>query len=99
MRAGAGACFKYWHIDQETPMPLDHHRHMADTISRLFWDNFIKSEPALTMRDVIAVELDKARDAERARCLKIAEDAAAETAEGDGEIYIARKIAKAIQNF
>ena len=81
------------------PTGENHHRDMADSISRLFWDNFIKSEPALIMRDVIAVELDKARDAERARCLKIAEDAALETADGDGEIYIARKIAKAIQNF
>lgn len=35
---------------------------MADVISRLFWDNYLKSEPALTMRDVIAVELEKAED-------------------------------------
>ena len=38
--------------------------------------------------------------AERERCAKIADDAAAaETADGEGEIYIARKIAKAIRNF
>ena len=38
------------------------HREMADVISRLFWDNYLKSEPALTMRDVIAIELEKAED-------------------------------------
>lgn len=37
--------------------------------------------------------------AERARCLKIAEDAALEIADGEGEIYVAKKIAKAIRNF
>ncbi len=37
-------------------------REMADAISRLFWENYLKTEPALTMRDVIAVELDKAYD-------------------------------------
>ena len=39
---------------------MNRNRDMADTIARLFWDNFIKSEPALTMRDVITIELDKA---------------------------------------
>lgn len=33
---------------------------LADAISRLFWENYLRTEPALTMRDIIAVELDKA---------------------------------------
>ncbi len=41
-------------------MNKDRNRDMADTISRLFWNNFIKSEPALVMRDVITIELEKA---------------------------------------
>jgi hypothetical protein len=48
----------------------ERNRDMADTISRLFWDNFIKSEPALTMRDVIAIELEKAEDRSRIQVLK-----------------------------
>lgn len=48
----------------------DRNRDMADTISRLFWDNFIKSEPALTMRDVIAIELEKAEERARVQLLK-----------------------------
>jgi hypothetical protein len=55
-------------------MTADKHRDMADAISRLFWDNFIKSEPAMVMRDVIAIELDKARDAERERCVSAIHD-------------------------
>jgi len=51
-------------------MRNERNRDMADTISRLFWDNFIKSEPALTMRDVIAIELEKAEDRARIRTLK-----------------------------
>ena len=55
------------------PIGENHHRDMADAISRLFWDNFLKTEPALIMRDVIAIELDKARDTERERCAQVAE--------------------------
>ncbi len=42
---------------------IDHHRNLADIITRLFWDNFLRTEPALAHRDVIAIELDKSWDA------------------------------------
>lgn len=42
--------------------PLNYYRDKADAICRLFWENFIKSEPALMMRDVIAIELEKVED-------------------------------------
>lgn len=49
---------------------IDRNRDMADTISRLFWDNFIKSEPAQVMRDVIAIELEKAEMRAREQLLR-----------------------------
>lgn len=51
-------------------MAIKRNQDMADTISRLFWDNFIKSEPALTMRSVIAIELDKAETRAREQILR-----------------------------
>jgi hypothetical protein len=33
----------------------------ATTIMGLFWENFLKSEPAFIMRDVIAIEIEKAK--------------------------------------
>ena len=33
---------------------------MADTIVGMFWDNFLSSERALRMRDLIAIEFEKA---------------------------------------
>ena len=76
----------------------NHHRDLADTISRLFWDNFLKSEPALVMRDVIAIELDKARDAERERCAKIAENKYSDTGYHPYYRQAAGVIADAIRN-
>ncbi len=35
---------------------------VADAIMRLFWDNFLQSEKAFQMRDVIAIELEKAEE-------------------------------------
>ena len=40
----------------------DHHRDLADAITRLVWDNFLKTEPAMVLRDLIAVELEKAEE-------------------------------------
>lgn len=44
-----------------------------------------------------AAELRRSIQAERERCAKIAEEVASQTSDGDGEIYIARKIADAIR--
>lgn len=41
-------------VDGRTP------RDRADSIIRLFWDNFLRSESAFVMRDVIAIEIEKA---------------------------------------
>lgn len=35
-------------------------RGMADTIMGMFWYNYLKSEPAFIMRDLIAIEIEKA---------------------------------------
>ena len=35
-------------------------RSKANTIITMFWDNFQKSEPTFVMRDVIAIEIEKA---------------------------------------
>ena len=43
----------------------------ATAIMGLFWENFLKSEPAFIMRDVIAIEMEKAVSAERGRCIAI----------------------------
>lgn len=43
-------------------------------------------------------DVARAVKAERERCAKIAEDAAGETADGEGELYIARRIADRIRN-
>jgi hypothetical protein len=39
-------------------MTQDEARQRADTIMSLFWDNFLKSESAFIMRDVIAIALE-----------------------------------------
>lgn len=41
-------------VDGRTP------RERADSIMRLFWDNFLRSESAFVMRDIIAIEIEKA---------------------------------------
>jgi hypothetical protein len=44
---------------QRSPVTPEHSK--ATTIMGLFWDNFLKSEPAFIMRDVIAIEIEKAK--------------------------------------
>jgi hypothetical protein len=48
-------------------------------------------------RKAIDAAIDRAVAAERERCAKIAERVAIEAGDGEGEIYIARKIADAIR--
>lgn len=43
-------------------METDIYRSKAESILTLFWDNFISSERAFIMRDVIAIELEKVAD-------------------------------------
>jgi len=45
----------------------------ADAIVRLCWGNFIATEPTYVLRDLIVVELAKARADEREACALIAE--------------------------
>jgi hypothetical protein len=51
-----------------------------------------------TLDDDIMEIKRQATLAERERCAKIAEEIAAETSDGDGEFYIARRIIEAIRN-
>lgn len=46
----------------------------ADAVIRACWDNFKATEPTFVLRDLIVIELHKAREMERERCAKIAED-------------------------
>ena len=50
-------------------------RAVAGRILDLFWDNFLKSEPAFIMRDIIAIELEKAKSAGCAEASAIIEAA------------------------
>lgn len=38
---------------------------LADGVVRLCWDNFKATEPTFVLRDLIAVEIEKARERER----------------------------------
>lgn len=46
---------------------------IADAIVHSCWDNFLKTEPTYVLRDLIVIEIQKARDAEREACAKLAE--------------------------
>ena len=64
----------------------------ADAIVRASWDNFVATEPTYVLRDLIAIELDKAREAEREACAKIARRVSSDL----GESAVGEAIAKAI---
>ena len=46
---------------------------VADSILEACWDNFTATEPTYVIRDLIVVELGKARENEREECAKVAE--------------------------
>lgn len=46
----------------------------ADALIRACWDNFIAPESTIVLRDLIVIEIAKAREAERERCAKMADD-------------------------
>ncbi len=49
----------------------------ADRVVRACWENFVATEPTYLLRDLIVVEIVKARETEREACAKIASDRAA----------------------
>lgn len=46
----------------------------ADAVIRACWDNFIATEPTFVLRDLIVIEIAKAREAERERCASLVHD-------------------------
>lgn len=46
----------------------------ADAVIRACWDNFKAKEPTFVLRDLIVMEIARAREAEREACAKIVED-------------------------
>jgi hypothetical protein len=45
---------------------------IADKVVRAVWGNFVATEPTYVLRDLIVIELVKARSAEREACARIA---------------------------
>ena len=41
---------------------------IADRVVRACWGNFVATEPTYVLRDLIVIEIQKARDAEREAC-------------------------------
>ena len=74
----------------------------ADRIVNTCRDNFKATEPAFVLRDLIAIEIANAREAEREACAKIAETEPFIEARGsefdDGVVFASRGIADAIRN-
>lgn len=66
-------------------------REQASAITRLFWDNFIKSEPAAIMENVIEIEIEKARLAEREACAALVHDRLGADGYGVAQMIRARK--------
>ena len=62
----------------------------ADAITTLFWDNFLSSERAHIMRNVIEIELDNVRQVERKRCADIIGAARFGDIDGDLRSLISR---------
>lgn len=50
-------------IDSHAQIRSDRDR--ADAVLRLCWDNFLATEPTFVLRDLIVVEMEKARERER----------------------------------
>lgn len=48
----------------------------ADAVVRACWSNFIATESTYVLRDLIVVEIAKAREAEREACARISESRA-----------------------
>ncbi len=49
---------------------------VADAVVRACWSNFLATEPTYVLRDLIVIELDKARLAEREACASLAAEVA-----------------------
>jgi len=47
---------------------------VADNVVHAVWRNFNATEPTYVLRDLIVIELEKARAAEREACAKIIDD-------------------------
>ena len=67
----------------------------ADRVVRACWGNFIATEPTYVLRDLIVIEIQNARDAERERCTGIVNKLA-----GADAVYPARveMLLEAIRN-
>lgn len=51
---------------------------IADKVVQAVWSNFVATEPTYVLRDLIVIEIEKTRMAEREACAKVLDDRAQE---------------------